>query len=391
MIIPFQYLILNNSSMKTLAYIIGMVCLLSCNNKSSNQDDTDNIKKEQLKQYKQEFYALKQKITALEAELAAVEEEHIFIKADSIVPATFESFVEVIGTVEVDMDINISPEGAGEIASIEAQEGQQVKKGEIIARLNTTPIERSIDELKINLTLAQTVFQRQQNLWDQKIGSEIAYLEAKTNKEGLEMKLEALLAQLDMSVIKSPIDGAIDIIYQKKGEIASPQIPFAKVINIRKVNIYADVSETYLTKIHQGDQVQVYFPSINRKLKTTVVQIGNVIHPQNRTFRIKMTLNNSDSLIKPNMVAIVKFRDYIAKNAISLPALFIKEDFNGKYVFIVTNNQKGENIAQKVYIETGMSNNNLIEIKAGLNAGDRIITQGFNQVTEGSRVTIKIG
>lgn len=199
----------------------------------------------------------------------------------------------------------------------------------------------------------------------------------------MEKQLESLKAQKDLSVIKAPVDGTIDIIYQKQGQIASAQMPFAKLVNIQKIKVYADVAESYLTKIREGDDVLISFPAIGRDRKTEVLMIGNYIDPNNRTFRIRMDLQNQDKLIKPNMDAVVTLRDYVADEAIVIPSLLIKEDFKGTYTF-VAEADGGKLRARKVYVETGVTDNNMTEVRSGLKAGEQVIAEGFSQVVDGS-------
>ncbi|WP_423129323.1 efflux RND transporter periplasmic adaptor subunit [Gaoshiqia sp. Z1-71] len=353
---------------------------------SGTPDNSAEAKRKELNGYKQELHQLEQKIALLERELKeAADIEYVEVVLNRVEPRFFEHFFEVTGSVEADQEVNVSPEGSGQILEIKVKEGQRVAKGAVLAVLNSEPINRTIEEVKINLELAKTTFDRQQKLWDQNIGSELQYLQAKSAKESLERQLEGLMAQQDMSIIKAPVDGIIDVIYQKQGQIASPQIPFGKLVNIERIKIYADVTEAYLTKIKEGDDVLVNFPSIGRSVSTKIRQIGNYIDPGNRTFRIRLDLQNSDKLIKPNMDAVVKIRDYVADQAIVIPSLLIKEDFKGKYTFIAENNGKYL-AAKKIYVNPGVSDNNVTEVREGLTAGMEVISEGFSQVFDGSAV-----
>jgi membrane fusion protein, multidrug efflux system len=370
--------------MKRIATIIAAAVLLaSC---SSTTISDEESKRQELQKFRQELNELQTKIAVLENELAGTKtEESVKISVAELNNQRFEHFIEVTGKVEADLDINVSPEAAGIIETVFVTEGQQVSKGQVLGRLNTDALERSLDEMKIQLELAETNFQRQKNLWDQNIGSEMQFLQAKTNKESLEKRIDGMNAQIKMSEIKSPLDGVVDIVFQKKGEMGSPQIPFAKVLNIGTVRIYADVSESYLTKVSQGDSVNITFPALNRETNATIRRIGNTIDPNNRTFRIRIDLNNSDRMIKPNLISIIRIRDYVANDAIVVPSLYIKEDFRGKYTFIVENGQETPT-ARKVYLETGMTNNNRTEVVSGLIAGMQIISEGYSQVADGTPV-----
>ncbi len=369
--------------MKRILILIAVTALFAaCNNKTVNDEEA---KRQELQKYKQELHDLKQKIADLEKELSKAEEEIVNVKVADIESQTFEHFIDVTGNAEADLDVNVSPESSGIIENILVKEGDHVSKGQILAKLKVDALERSLDELKVQLDLANTNFKRQQNLWNQNIGSEMQFLQSKTNKESLEKRIEGLNAQIEMSDVKAPVDGVVDKIYQKKGEIGSPQIPFAKVVNINRINIYGDVSESYLTKIKEGDKVKINFPALGRETEAHIQQIGNVIDPNNRTFRIKITLNNPDNMIKPNLVSIIKIRDYQAENAIVIPSLYIREDFKGSFTFIVES-QNGKEVAKKVYVTTGISDNNMTEVTQGLTPGMKIISEGYNQVVDGSPI-----
>ena len=369
---------------KILIVLTAAVFVAAC----SAPTEDDAAKRKKLQELKQEAHSIEQQISELEKELAGTQEKEVVpIKTRELALTKFEHFIEVTAKVEADQDVDVSPESSGTIKEILIKEGQRVTKGQVLGRLNTDVLERSIDELQVQLDLATTNYNRQKNLWDQNIGSEMEYLQAKNNKEGLEKRIESLKSQIELAEIKSPADGVVDILYQEKGQIGSPQIPFAKVINISKIKIYGDVSESYLTKIHEGDEVLVRFPALNKEVKATIDQIGNTIDPDNRTFRVRINLNNPDKTIKPNLIAVLKLRDYVNENAIVVPTLFIKEDFNGHYTYIVEN-KGGEAVAKKTYVTPGVNNNNLTEVVDGLTAGMQVISEGYNQVSNGSAVQI---
>ena len=369
-----------------LVAVVMAVAIVSCSSGNAGNDD-EKSKQAQLTEYKQQAHDLKQKIDELEKEVKANSRlEYAEVVLSDIKSQKFEHFIEVTGRVEADEEVDISAESSGQILEIKVTEGQQVSKGTVLATMNTAPIDRTIEEVEVNLQMANTTFERQKNLWGQNIGSEMQYLQAKSNKEALEKQLENLRSQKDMSIIKAPLDGIIDIIYQKKGQIANPQTPFAKLVNISKVKVYADVAEPYLTKIKKGDEVLVSFPAIGVSSVTNIQMIGNYINPNNRTFRVRLDLPNKGNAIKPNLDAVVKIRDYAADDAVVVPSLLIKEDFKGKYTFIAQSSDNDRLIAKKVYVKTGVSDNNMTEVREGLAPGMKIISSGFSQVVDGSPI-----
>ncbi len=359
--------------------------LLACNSTPMNEEEG---KRRELQQYKQQVNELQAKIETLENDLAGDrEEEKIHVAVTELDTQLFEHYIEVTGIVEADLDVNVSPESPGIIQEVYVTEGQHVSSGQVLGRLNTETLKRSLDELTVQLDLAKTNYKRQKNLWDQNIGSEMQFLQAKTNMESLEKKIESLQAQINMSEIRSPANGVVDIVFQKKGQMGSPQVPFAKVLNIDKLKIYADVSESYLTRIDQGDMVKVTFPALDLEIDAPITRIGNTIDPDNRTFRVRIDIQNRGKKIKPNLISIVKIRDFVAKDAIVVPTLLVKEDFKGQYTFIVEN-EGGTLLAKKVRVKTGMTQNNRTVVVEGLQDGMKIISEGYNQVSDGVAVAL---
>ncbi|WP_319510932.1 efflux RND transporter periplasmic adaptor subunit [uncultured Draconibacterium sp.] len=372
--------------MKKILFILTTALIVSACGNTTVTDEA--AKRKQLQELKQQVHALEQQIHTLESELTANEKEDLVnIKATVVDNQIFEHFIEVTGKVEAEQDVDVSPESAGIIKEVLVTEGQQVNKGQVLARLNTDVLERSVEELKVQLDLAVTNYERQKNLWDQNIGSEMEYLQAKNNKESLEKRINSLYTQIEMAEVKSPINGVVDIVYQEKGNIGSPQSPFAKVINTSNIKIYGDISETYITKVHKGDDVEIRFPALDKTVHAKINQIGNTIDPNNRTFRVRINIDNESNLIKPNLVSVLSMRDYVNESAIVVPSLYIKEDFKGHYLYVVEN-AEGKNVAKKVYVTPGVSNNNMTEITEGLTAGTQVISEGYNQVVNGTAVKI---
>lgn len=371
--------------MKRILSIILIAVLASCSATSDKK-----AKEQELAEYKQQLSALKKKISKLEKELAEESGANVVnVYVDPVKITGFRHYVDVSGNVNADKNVIVSPETGGNIVSINVKEGDKVRKGQILGRLNTEMIERTIKEVQINYNLAVTTYNRRKNLWDQQIGSEMEYLQAKSQKESLEQKLESLKAQLDMALIKSPIDGVVDEIIQKVGEMAGPQIPFARVVNLENLYINADVSEMYLPQIHKGEEVDVSFPVINKKMRKKIYRVSNVIDPSSRTFRVRVNLmNNDDGQIKPNMMAVLKLLIYSNDSAIVVPSILIKKDFTGEFLFIAEQ-QDGKWYARKRYLVTGIKNNNQTVVVEGLKEGDELITKGYAQVVDGAEINIK--
>jgi len=378
--------------MKTNLLSIVLVALIAATlaGCSAKPADTDSLKVQQLQQYKKEFAELRVKIEALEKELASNDNLNgaVRVQVTELVPQKFERFIEITGRVEAEEDVQVSPESIGVIEELLVREGQRVTKGQTLAVLNTEALKRALDELKIQHDLATVTYNRQKNLWEQNIGSEMQLLQARSAMEALQKRIESTQAQINLAVIKSPVNGVIDVVYQKKGEIGSPQVPFARIINSSSIRVYADVAESYLPKIKQGDKAMVFFPALGREVEATIYRIGSSIDPNNRTFSIRVNLNNPDGMIKPNLISTIRLRDYSNSDAIVVPNILIKEDFRGKYTFIAEENG-GKLVARKVYVTPGVNNNNRTEVIEGLQAGMRIISEGYVQVADGTPLNVQ--
>ena len=357
---------------------------------AENPADEKQMKKEQLEEYKSQMNELKKKIADLEAEVGSeASVNSVNVETSELRPKRFEQFIEAIGSISTDQNIIVNPETGGIIESILISEGDNVQKGQILARLKTESIRQSIEEVKINLELAKNLYKRRKNLWEQNIGSEVEYLQAKANMNSLEKKLDNLQAQLEMSVIKAPIEGVVDDLMQKQGEMAGPAIPFLRLVNLEKVYITTDISEKYLNTINPGDSVKVNFPVPDIEKKGTIFRTSAIIDPDSRTFEIRVNLGNEDKTLRPNLMGELKMRISEIPDALEVPSLLVKKDFKGEFIFVATKNQNNLLVAEKRYITTTIKDNNKTVVSEGLKPGDQIITSGFAQVTEGTLLNIQ--
>ncbi|MFO8021809.1 MAG: efflux RND transporter periplasmic adaptor subunit, partial [Perlabentimonas sp.] len=338
---------------------------------------------------------VRHEIKELEEKLKATESDEITdgaipVKVKDLKNESFSHFLFINGKVELLEEAQVSPETNGQIKTIHINKGQYVNKGDVLVSLNTSMIENNVAEVRSSLELSTKVFQKQKDLWEQNIGSEMQYLEAKNAKESLEHRLKSLEAQLDMSIIKAPFSGIVDNIFQKEGELASPGMPVLYMANLQKLKITADVSESLLPKINVGDTVTVNFPTYKDiKISAPIHRIGNLIDQNTRTIPIELRINNIDNLIKPNQMAKMKIRDFYAKSAIVVPSLVVKQDSRGDFLFVVDKDENSMDIASKQYVESGLSYDDNTMITKGLEEGQRIIVSGFNQVGTGSLINIK--
>ncbi len=343
---------------------------------------------------RQQLLTLKKEIADLEDLLgnqagANSEEEAKVVTTTLLEATTFRRFTEIQGNVEPVKKNNISSETGGRIIRLNVKEGDSVTKGQLLASVDMEPLHKQIEELETSLQLAADVFERQKRLWDQKIGSEIQYLQAKNNKERLEKSLDGLRAQLKKANIYAPISGAIEGLTVELGDIAPPGMPIMQLINTRDLKIVADVPERYVGTVRNGDKVKIQVPTLNTEQTETIRMVGRVVHPSNRTFHIETSLNNRGGEFKPNLLALVHIEDYKEENALVVSVDLVQQEVGGKeFVYIAEQTESGK-IARKVYVKTGESYDNQIVILEGLKAGDEVVQKGARSLSENDLLDIK--
>ncbi len=299
----------------------------------------------------------------------------------------FQHKIEVRGSIASRLNIMVSAEIPGRVNSVKIREGQVVRKGEILFILDSELIHRNIDEVKTQLELADILYERQARLWEQKVGSEVQYLEAKNRKESLERRLASAYTQLNKTKIRAPFSGSIDEVAVKQGEFVMTGMPIVRVVNLDDLYINSVVSERYVGKFKKGDLTEVYLPSYDVRLQSRVAAVSDVINLDNRTFKVEVSLEGIKNELKPNMVVVISLVDYINKSAIVVPTNIIQNDDNGPYVYSI-NEFENKKVAQKVHIQTGKSYNNLTEVNEGLIEGLKIVDNGFRDLSDGAVVKI---
>jgi RND family efflux transporter MFP subunit len=376
--------------MKYGIFAVIILFLASC----SSKIETEQSIRDQIQAYKKEAGALNQQIADLENKLAAMnstsnQAEKVPVEVMALSLEPFNHYIEVSGTAEAVKEAFISSEISGQIRELYVNEGDYVEKGKLLVKLNTEVTESSIMELESALELATVVYEKQARLWEKGIGSEIEYLQAKNNKESMEQKLVTLKAQLDMAMIKSPVSGIVDEIYRKRGELAMPGAQLMQIVNLDELYINSDVSESYLSQVKEGDVVQVEFPVYpDMKMQAPVYRKGNIINPNNRTFTVQLRLKNPDRLLKPNILSVIHINDFSADSAIVIPSAVIKQDITGSYLYCLQQ-QDNKWIAKKVYVKTGKTYLDKTMVIDGLQAGQSVIVQGYNMVSDGTEVYVK--
>ena len=311
------------------------------------------------------------------------------VKVLKVQPQTFHHYFNVTANIEAVEYAMISPETPGQIKRIYVKEGQKVSKGTLLLKQNSSIVEGQIQNVRTQLNLAEITYNKQKELWLEKhVGSEIQYLQAKTQYESLQEQLKTLQAQLAMSEIKAPFSGIVDQINLKEGELASPGMQVIALVNLNKMKFIGDVSEIYLPVMHKGDSVDISFTTYpNLKLREPIYRTGNIINPSNRTFDIEVRAKNIKNKLKPNMIATIKINDYTKDSALVVPSIIIKKDFEKQFIFIAEKKDT-ITIAKKVFVETGRSYKDKTIIKKGIKPNDNVIVKGYNIVSNGSEITI---
>jgi RND family efflux transporter MFP subunit len=275
----------------------------------------------------------------------------------------------------------------GQIDRIHVREGERVRKGQLLVSLNTSLIESNIKEVKTGLELANKLFEKQKNLWEQQIGSELQYLEAKNTKEQTEARLATLQTQLDMARIKAPFAGVVEIIMRKEGELAAPGIQLLQLVSLDNLKLYGNISERYLMSVKKGEEVIVRFPDVEGlQKKARIFRVGDMIDDKSRTFRIEVKVPNPDHRLKPNMYCTIRVNDFKTEDAYVVPSFAMKQDIKGNYLYVA---DRSENKARKRYVKTGLTYNENTMVTEGLNEGDEVIVRGFAQVSDGVSINIK--
>ena len=329
-----------------------------------------------------EIRELEKEISDLDPEFAAQNKKPILITTADVRKGEFTHFVEVTGSVLSKKNVSISSEISGRIVDVNAVEGMRVNKGQVLAVIDAEGIQRNIEEMENNLSLAKTIFEKQERLWKQQIGTEIQYLEAKNRKEGLEKSLASLKTQLAKAYIKAPFNGTVETVQARLGELVQPGVPMFQFVGESDLFIEADISESYVGVLNQGDSVEVSFPSLGKTLNTKVSAVGAIINPNNRTFKVEVFLPQLGGL-KPNMISVLKIQDYKSPDSVVVPSHLILSDNRGDYVFIVENET-----AKKKYIVRGLSTGNETEVKDGLAGNEVLVDKGFREVGDNFSVNI---
>lgn len=356
------------------------ILLASCG--SSEKGESLMELKSKQAELKTQLAEISAKISKLEGDSA---NKFVLVEAAPIVPAIFKTYINVQGRVDAEESVSLSSEMPGTITKINVKAGDEVTKGQVLAETDARALQQSISDLQTNMELVNQLFEKQKALWDQKIGTEVQYLQAKTQKESLEKKLATLQEQVRMTKIISPINGTVDAVDIKLGQLTAPGMPAIRVINFNNLKVKADIAESYAAKVHKGDDVVVKFPDTNDTLTTKVSYSSRAISALNRTFGVEIHLDNKKEY-HPNQIAILNINDYKSeKPVMSIPLNYVQKDVKGAHFVLVAENNK----ATKRYVTLGKDYNGVAEVKSGLSETDSVITSGYDGLNEGDAIKVK--
>lgn len=341
-----------------------------------------------LESLKSEYEALGKEIKTLEAEIAEAdtsskESKAIKVAIEQIKAMPFTHYLEVQGKIDSDKNIVLTSAMGGEVKGIYVVKGQTVKKGELLAKTDDVTIVKNLEQLDKNLELATQVYDKQKALWDQKIGTEIQYLQAKTNKESLEKNRLILLEQLDKTRIKAPFAGVVDEIFTKQGEMLAPGVPAFRLFNTDAIKLVTDVSESYIAKLKVGQDAIVTFPDLKQEIKSKVTVVGDVINPVNRTVNVELSIQQDKNKYKANMISYIKIKDYHTSSAFTVPVNVIQKNGEETYVYIAENG-----VAKKTKVVLGKVFANRQEVLEGLTEGMKVITVGYQDLVDGQEIAL---
>ena len=375
--------------------ILGLtIFVVGCNPDTSNGDIPTDLNS--LKAYKSE---LRDKIKELEGELDSVDKEimkiapeslkkAVLVTTEAIRPTTFRHFVNMPATVQSNDVVRVGSETGGRILQIYREEGQYIKKGQIIARIDLESLNKQLAELETSHSLATDIYERQKRLWEQKIGTEVQFLQAKNNVERIEKSMESVRHQLSKANVYAPISGVVERLFHEAGEVASPGFPIAEIINTQKVKIVADLPENYLLSVREGESVDISFPALSDSTKGRIAMVGRTIDPSNRTFKVEVDINNRDGLLKPNLLAEMSINDFTREDVIVVSADLIQQEISGERFIFSVDTTSSPTKAKKVYVKTEKGGDNQVLVSSGLKEGDLIIVKGALGLAEGDPIEV---
>lgn len=360
-----------------------LAALAACGAKTATEDPIAR-----LNELKDQHSAIEKEIKELEKDLEAkglIEMKIRTVATAELKSGVFRHFIDLQGRVEADESVMATSQIPGALKRVYVDNGDFVKKGQLLAEIEDAVMVKSLAELEGQLKVAEDLYNRQKNLWEQNIGSEVQFIQARNGKESLERSIATMKENWAMTKIYAPTSGTVDMVMLKQGQAIAPGVPLCNILNLDKLLIKGEVTEAYAAKVKKGDIVQVYFPDLDKEVSTKVSYVSKSINPVNRTFTIECELGKGD--YRANQIAVLKIVDYQSPKAITIPINLIQTAEDGDYVLILepsTESKKG--VARKAPVQQGQNYSGYVEILNGLKEGDKVITTGFQDVTIGETV-----
>ena len=382
----------NNQIMRNKIVVLALisVVLFSCGKKENTATIDQLIVDKNVKELQAKKALIQADLTKIEEALAVldIKKEEMLVSVVTVKDTTFNHYLEIQGSVNTKENMLVQPEFSGTLTMLNVKAGQHVTKGQVLGKVDDAGMSQQLESLENQYALAKTSFERQKNLWNQKIGSEIQFLQAQTQMISAQKGVAQMRAQLSKTVIRAPFSGTIDEVFVEKGQVVAPNPQgLMRIVNLGNMYVSTSVPETYIGKLKIGTEVAVFLTSLGKTYQGKVRQIGNFINPNNRSFGIEVSVPNPENLLRPNQVAKLKIIDYVSKNTLVVPTNVIQEDGEGnKFVFTVANSNGKTGTAKKVIITVGKSSDNVTEILSGLAANDIIVTEGVNSISEGMKL-----
>lgn len=342
----------------------------------------------------QELKALEDKVKLLDSAIAELDDNAKLplVSTLTVKSQKFDHYLELQGDVMTDQNVLVYPEMSGTLTRVYVKEGQAVSKGQLLASIDDGGLSSQLAQMKTQLDLAKTTFERQKRLWDQNIGSEIQYLQAKSQYEAQESAVRQMESQLGKSSIRAPFTGIVDDVIKDQGTVVSPGpgSEVFRIVNLSNMYVEVQVPEAHLANVTPGKSVEVYFPVLGTGVKTKIRQTGNFINPGNRSFTVEIPVPNKDGKVKPNLTAIAKINDYSNDAAILIPQSVVSENATGEqYVYLAKSNDTQDQAQSiKTIIELGKTQGDFVEVISGLSSGDNIIVEGARSVRDNQLVKV---
>ena len=377
--------------MKKIILIATFLSLIfSCGKKKDNTNIDSLIASKNLVSIKAKRGELQTQLTKLDDAIALLDikkSEEALVSVSVVKDTVFSHYLEVQGNVDTKENLIIYPQFSGILNTVNVIAGQKVSKGQLLGTIDDGGLSQQLAQMETQMALAKTTFERQKRLWDQKIGSEIQYLQAQTNMISQQKAVSQMKAQLAKTRIIAPFSGVIDELITEKGQVVGPGQGLMRIVNLNNMFVSTAVPESYIGKLKVGTVVNVYLASLGKTYAGKIRQVASNINPNNRSFGIEVSIPNTENLLRPNQVAKLKIIDYTNANAVVVPSNVIQVDGNGDlFVFEATSIKDKTGIAKKVIVKVGKTSENFTEILGGLEPKTIVVSDGVNTVSEGMKL-----